>query len=73
MFSQPSTVQIHEKNIVDIAKNVMKIPGWKCEWGSALSGSGSECRVILVSWNAYLQVRYCLFVCFFVFHSLQHC
>jgi len=55
-----STTQIYEKDIVDIAKNVMKIPGWKCEWGSTLL-SGSDCRVVLVSWNAYLQVKYQVF------------
>jgi hypothetical protein len=54
---ESSTTQICEKNIIDIAKNVMKIPGWKCEWGSTLT-SGPECRVVLVSWNAYLQVKY---------------
>jgi hypothetical protein len=58
LCSQSSTIQIHEKNIVEIAKNVIKMPGWKCEWGSSSTVSDSDCRVVLVSWNAYLQVSY---------------
>lgn len=54
---QSTTTKINEKDIVNIARNVMKFPGWKCEWGSTLT-SGSDCRVVLVSWNAYLQVKY---------------
>lgn len=29
--------------------------GWKCEWGSA-STPATYCKVVLVSWNAYLKV-----------------
>jgi hypothetical protein len=69
LCSQSSTIQIHEKNIVEIAKNVIKMPGWKCEWGSSSTVSDSDCRVVLVSWNAYLQVSY-LFP--LLYHNIWH-
>jgi hypothetical protein len=57
--------------MLEIAKNVIKMPGWKCEWGLGLS-SYSECRVVLVSWNTYLKVKQLFFAFFSILEISRH-
>ena len=50
-------IRLCQENILDIARNSMQPTGWKCEWGTATgSTSATDCKVVLVSWNAYLKV-----------------
>ncbi|KAF8972657.1 hypothetical protein BDZ97DRAFT_1782094 [Flammula alnicola] len=56
-----SVVKLQEDSILDIAKDVIKPAGWNCEWNVASLQKPVQCRIVLNSWNAYLQ------------HLLHHC
>ncbi|KAF9477765.1 hypothetical protein BDN70DRAFT_880778 [Pholiota conissans] len=56
-----SVVKLRPETIVDLAKDVIRPAGWSCEWNIAALQKPVQCKIVLNSWNAYLQ------------HLLRHC
>ena len=51
-----SVVKLRPETIVDLAKDVIRPAGWSCEWNIAALQKPVQCKIVLNSWNAYLQV-----------------
>ena len=65
------TIHLKPENVLEIAKNMLKPAGWKCEWIiSSSSHSQAACSIVLGSWNAYLKVDWSLFFPSFFYESL---
>lgn len=60
-----SVVKLRPENIVELAKDVIRPAGWRCEWNIAALQKPVQCRIVLNSWSAYLQV------CFWFFLGLR--